>query len=126
MTVYLFLNWYTVTRFNFNSGKLTLLSYIDFEKSPLPDLKQRIKINLRTQQINFFDYGDRYSYQPLYLKSKFIRDDFLNYKKQIKFDKKSVDLNLFDFSGFDPSKSEFHEEIMTIGYTIQRYHIIKN
>jgi len=112
-------------KIHFHSGKLTLLSYIDFEKSPLPDLKQRIKINLRTQQIEFFDYGDRYPYQPLYLKSKFIRDDFPNYKKQVAFDQQLIELNLFDFSGFGPGKSEFQEFITALGFKIQRYQIIK-
>jgi DNA phosphorothioation-associated putative methyltransferase len=110
-------------KIHFHSGKLTLLSYIEFGKSPLPDLKQRIKINLRTQQINFFDYGDRYPYQPLYLKSKYIRDDFLNYKKQVKFDKKLESLNLFDLSGFGPSNDQFNEILMKNNVWIKNFQI---
>lgn len=113
-----------LVKIHFHSGKLTLLSYVDFEKSPLPDLKQRIKINLRTQQISFFDYGDRYPYQPLYLKSKFIRDDFLNYMKQVKFDDKLIDLKLFDLSGFGPSKEELNDILVGNNVSIKNFRLI--
>jgi DNA phosphorothioation-associated putative methyltransferase len=111
-------------KIHFNSGKLTLLSYIDFKKSPLPDLKQRIKINLKTQQISFFDYGDRYPYQPLYLKSNFIRDSFTNYKKQMKFDEKLVDKKLFDLCGFGPPKEIFNEVLLKEQLEVKNWEIV--
>jgi hypothetical protein len=37
------------------SGKLTLLRYENFDLSPLPRLRERIKVNLRRQVIEFFD-----------------------------------------------------------------------
>jgi hypothetical protein len=39
------------------SGKLTLLFYDDFDSSPLPRLRERIKINMREQKIDFFQYS---------------------------------------------------------------------
>ena len=45
-----------LVKIHLQSGKLTLLKYEDYDASPLPKLKQRIKIRLRDQDIEFFDY----------------------------------------------------------------------
>jgi DNA phosphorothioation-associated putative methyltransferase len=46
-----------LVKIHIRSGKLTLLSYADFEDSPLPRLVERIKIKMADQDIEFFDYG---------------------------------------------------------------------
>jgi hypothetical protein len=38
------------------SGKVTFLGYDDFEGKPLPQLKNRIKVNLRTRWVQVFDH----------------------------------------------------------------------
>ncbi|MCX6924575.1 MAG: DNA phosphorothioation-associated putative methyltransferase [Verrucomicrobia bacterium] len=39
------------------SGKVTFLVYDDFEGKPLPKLRQRIKVNLRTRWVQVFDHS---------------------------------------------------------------------
>jgi DNA phosphorothioation-associated putative methyltransferase len=39
------------------SGKVTFLLYDDFENKPLPELRQRIKVNLRTRWVQVFDHS---------------------------------------------------------------------
>jgi hypothetical protein len=56
-----------LVKIHLQSGKLTLLKYEDYDTSPLPTLKQRIKIRLRDQDVEFFDYGGEYSSQYLYM-----------------------------------------------------------
>ena len=53
------------------SGKVSLLVYDDFEKD-VPLLKERIKIKLREQEIDFFDYCGEYEPQPLCDKEMFV------------------------------------------------------
>ena len=53
-------------------------------KKPLPILQERIKIKLRNQEIDFFDYTDKQ--QLLYLKSRYIPENFPNYMEQKNFD----------------------------------------
>lgn len=89
------------------SGKVTLLCYDDFWGKPLPLLTQRVKIKLREQDIDFFDYGDEYPPQPLYLKGVLMKDYMPNYSKQKTFDKRLQSFNWLDLSGFGPSKDEF-------------------
>lgn len=53
------------------SGKVTLLIYDDFSKN-VPLLTERIKIKLREQDVDYFDYIGEYQPQPLLNKSVFI------------------------------------------------------
>ena len=53
------------------SGKVTLLGYKDWE-SKTPLLTERIKIKMRDQDIDFFDYVGRFEPQPLSNKIKYL------------------------------------------------------
>jgi DNA phosphorothioation-associated putative methyltransferase len=53
------------------SGKVSFMIYDDWNKE-VPLLKERIKIKLREQDIDFFDYVDEYEPQPLANKQHYI------------------------------------------------------
>jgi len=108
------------------SGKVTLMKYDDFQGKPIPELTERIKIKLREQDIDFFDYVGEYQPQPLYFKSCYIPQDFPNYKLQRKFDGQLSNLNLFDFTGFGPKKDEFNKIIAAAGWRIIGYNLLSN
>ena len=55
------------------SGKVSLMAYDDWEKEQ-PLLKERIKIKLRDQDIDFFDYYGPYEPPPLEDKQAFIEN----------------------------------------------------
>jgi len=75
-------------KIHFHSGKVSFMGYENFYDSPLPLLKERIKVKLAQQTVDFFDYVDEYSPQPLFFKSHYITEIFPNYSKQCSFDKK--------------------------------------
>lgn len=52
------------------SGKVTFLVYDDFEGKALPELRQRIKVNLRTRWVQVFDHSAEG--QLLYFKERFV------------------------------------------------------
>jgi len=54
------------------SGKVSLMVYDDWSKEE-PLLTERIKIKLREQEIDFFDYVGEYQPQPLFNKSSFTK-----------------------------------------------------
>jgi DNA phosphorothioation-associated putative methyltransferase len=89
------------------SGKVSLMRYDDFEGKPLPLLFERMKINLRNQEIDFFKYGGKYKFQTLYFKSIYLNEDFSNYKKQSSFDSRLSKFSWLDSSGFGPTLEEF-------------------
>lgn len=53
------------------SGKVSILRYDDWNKN-VPLLVERIKIKMRDQDVDFFDYGDRFEPPPLPNKHQFL------------------------------------------------------
>ncbi len=69
------------------SGKLTLLEYDNFETSPIPLLRKRIKVNLRKLDYDLFEYGSQeYPQTPLYFKSRYMHEEMDGYAQQVDFD----------------------------------------
>lgn len=108
-------------KIHMRSGKVSLMRYDDFENKPVPELVERVKIKLREQDIDFFDYTGEYVPQPLYLKSRIVPHDFPNFDKQLDFDEALVNLDLFDFSGFGPSRDEFYTVLASNQYMIKEF-----
>ena len=93
-------------KIHMGSGKVSLMVYDDFSK-PLPFLKQRIKIRLRDQQIDWFDYGGEFQPQPLYLKSLYMAPDEPGYAEQVAFDQRVAKLPGIYLTDHGPTYSEF-------------------
>jgi DNA phosphorothioation-associated putative methyltransferase len=98
-------------KIHIQSSKISLMKYDDFDSKPIPELKQRIKIKLKEQQIDIFKYGEEFETQPLYLKSRYLSPNYKFYDKQNAFDNELIELNLFDFEGYGPLKEEFIKKI---------------
>jgi DNA phosphorothioation-associated putative methyltransferase len=79
-----------LVKIHITSGKVTLLGYEKFEDSPLPQLKERIKIKMADQDVDFFDYVEE-ARRPLLLdKIEYIDESFEDYKKQKAFNKRLI------------------------------------
>ena len=63
---------------HFHSGKVSFMIYDDFSKAE-PMLIERVKINLRTQRVEYFDYVPP-EYMPVALDNK---SDYIESKKSI-------------------------------------------
>jgi DNA phosphorothioation-associated putative methyltransferase len=100
-----------LVKIHIQSGKVSLMRYDDFVNKPLPQLLERIKIKLREQQIDFFDYTTQPKIQLLYLKTRFIPPDFPFYNEQQTFDQQLQSLTQFDFAGFGPPPEKLLEAI---------------
>jgi hypothetical protein len=97
------------------------MKYDDFEGKPIPEMIHRVKINLREQEIDVFDYSGPYAPHPLYFKSQLILKDFRNYAAQVAFDRKLADLGCLDFAGYGPSRDELHAALSHLGLIIQGF-----
>ena len=76
-----------LVKIHITSGKVTLLGYEGFDDSPLPQLKERVKIKMAVQDVDFFDYIVE-SRRPVLLdKVEYMDDNFEDYKKQKAFNK---------------------------------------
>lgn len=70
-----------------DSGKLTFMEYDDFDTNPLPTLRRRIKVNVRRQDYDVFEYGSlQYPKPLLYFKSRYLHEDYTGYAEQFEFD----------------------------------------
>jgi len=107
------------------SGKVTLLKYEGFKTEALPRLRERIKIKLRQQDIDFFEYGDEYPVQFLYLKSRYMAPDQPGYERQKVFDDALTGLGLFDFSDLGPSKDDFVRGLAEAGVRIRGFDVVR-
>ena len=73
-----------IVKIHLQSSKLTLLHFDKYHEAPLPRLRERIKIDLRNQAIDFFEYRNDLPWQLLYMKSRYMARDQRGYKKQVK------------------------------------------
>ncbi|MGD7035661.1 DNA phosphorothioation-associated putative methyltransferase [Methylotuvimicrobium buryatense] len=108
------------------TGKLSLMRYDDFTGQPLPRLLERVKINLREQTFDLFQYGEEFEPTYLYLKSRYINEEFPNYAQQLNFDEQLQALNLFDLSRYGPKPDEFRETLAKLRWEIDDFELIRS
>lgn len=75
-----------VVKLHRSSGKVTFLVYDDFDGKPLPELRQRIKVNLRTRWVQVFDHSAEG--QILYFKERLVGPDYPGRENMEKFSTK--------------------------------------
>ena len=107
-----------------STGKLTLQIYDNFSKT-LPEIKHRVKIDMRAQSVRVFDYQgeDR---QYLYMKSLYMPDSFDDFSAQSKFDRLLQRLDVFDFSNYGPSANYFDETLRGLGWFVDGLELRKD
>jgi DNA phosphorothioation-associated putative methyltransferase len=96
-----------LVKIHITSGKLTLMEFDDFDSSPLPLLRRRIKVNVRKQDYDLFDYGSAAHPKPvLYRKSRYLHEDYSGYAEQFAFDEALAATGILDESEFGPTFEE--------------------
>ena len=103
------------------SGKLSLMSFDDFEGSPLPRMTERVKVRLREQRVELYEYGPQYEPPFLYMKSRYIPEDFPGYEAQLAFDRALDGLHLFDFTGHGPSPADLEDGLAAARMTVDGF-----
>lgn len=110
-------------KIHMNSGKLSLQFYENFV-DPLPVLQRRIKIDMRSQRVQIFDYNDE-DRQYLFMKSLYLPEDFDDFDRQSKFDVKISKLDKFRFTAYGPKASEFERFLIEQGLSISDFELIE-
>ena len=113
-----------IVKIHLQSSKLTLLYFDRYHESPLPRLRERIKIDLRNQAIDFFEYGSQLPWQLLFMKSRYMARDQRGYTKQMKFDAQLEGLRGLDFTRFGPSAGELVQCLRTSRLRIDGFKIV--
>lgn len=76
-----------LVKIHIGSGKLTLMEFGEFDGVAVPLLRRRIKVNVRRQDYDVFEYGsEAFPLAPLYWKSRYLHEDYPGYAEQLAFD----------------------------------------
>jgi DNA phosphorothioation-associated putative methyltransferase len=113
-------------KIHMRSGKLTLMKFDDFLGKPLPRMIQRVKLNLRTQDLVIFDYSGIYEPPYLYRKSRFINEELANFSEQVAFEDTLDAAGLMEFTGYGPNASEFDRMLEERRYAINGYQLVRS
>ncbi|WP_298771783.1 DNA phosphorothioation-associated putative methyltransferase [uncultured Shewanella sp.] len=85
-----------LVKIHITSGKVSFMGYDNFDTTPLPVLRERIKVKMWQLDVDFFDYIDAERRPPLVYKSQYLNEDFSDNKKQSSFDKRLYKEGIFE------------------------------
>ncbi|GIU15810.1 MULTISPECIES: DNA phosphorothioation-associated putative methyltransferase [unclassified Shewanella] len=114
-----------IVKIHITSGKVSFMGYDNFDTSPLPALRERIKVKMWQLDVDFFDYVDEHARPPLINKHLLLASNDETYKKQLSFDKRLGKLlGLNEHDNVFMSKCEFDSKLLMlnkkiIGFTIK-------
>lgn len=108
------------------SGKLSLMRYDDFQHQALPRLLERVKINLREQIFDLYQYGEDFEPTNLYLKSRYINEEAPHYAEQLNFNEQLQALKLFDLSGYGPKPDHFRAILGQARWVIDGFNLVRS
>lgn len=111
-----------VIKLHKTSGKVTFLGYDDFDGKPLPELRHRIKVNLRTRWVQVFDHSA--DGQLLYFKERFLGANHPHKAEMEAFSAKVRKLGISDAVLMGPTKTEFAHLLTESGFN-QKLHKLR-
>lgn len=84
------------------SGKLSVMTYDDYDCAAIPMLFERVKIDIARRNVRYFQYGREFPPQPLYLRSRHMDPRRPTFDAQCEFDRQLAALDGVDWSGLGP------------------------
>ncbi|WP_041795168.1 DNA phosphorothioation-associated putative methyltransferase [Pararhodospirillum photometricum] len=108
-----------VIKIHIHSGKVTVIRCDDFSL-PLPRVVERVKVNLRHQEVRVFSYGQESGYEPpvMFLKARVMNEEMPGYAEQLEFDERLGEIMPVDENGHGPSMEEVSSKIRLGGLKV--------
>ena len=114
-------------KIHITSGKLTLMEFDEFDSSPLPLLRRRIKVNVRKQDYDLFNYGTAAHPKPLlYRKSRYLHEDYPGYAEQLAFDDAFAATGILGESEFGPTSAELAQSLELQRMTVSGMRLMRS
>ncbi len=114
-------------KIHISSGKLSLMEFDDFDNSPLPKLRKRVKINLRKLDYSIFDYGSVEHPTPLlYFKSRFLHEEHPGFAEQLAFDDLLTRSGCVGDGNFGPPADDFVHLLASKRLEIQGMRLVRS
>ena len=108
------------------SGKVTLMSFEDFATSPLPRMVQRVKVDLRDQEVHVFDYGNEFEPPYLYWKSRYINEETEGYADQLSFDEQLASLGVVPDGQYGPAPNVLQAQLRQKRLEIRGFELVRS
>lgn len=115
-----------LVKIHIGSGKLSLMRYDNFDGLALPRMVERVKINLRELDIDYFTYGEGFESPNLYHKSRYINEECEGYPEQVAFDEALDGLSLGDWSGYGPAPAEFDALLVRRRWVVDGHALVRD
>lgn len=95
-----------LVKVHIGSGKLTLMEFEDFDQTPTPLLRRRIKVQVRRLNYEVFEYGSTAYPKPvLYRKSRYLNEAYPGYAEQLAFDEELERLGIPEADDYGPLRN---------------------
>jgi len=115
-----------LVKIHITSGKVSFMGYDNFDTSPLPTLRERIKVKMWQLDVDFFDYVDEFNRPPLINKHQFLEKLDDNYKKQFSFDKRLQKEEIFEIYARPANLSFITSSLKEKGLKVRGYRFYKS
>lgn len=116
---------FDLVKVHINSGKVSLMSYDDFVGKPLPLLQRRVKVRLRDQALDVFDYDERHPPSVLFRKSRYINEEFAHFADQVAFEEALESLRVFNLDDYGPSEVVFQARLAARRYVLEGFRLTR-
>jgi DNA phosphorothioation-associated putative methyltransferase len=115
-----------LVKLHVGTGKVTLMAFDDFTECPLPRMRERVKVDLREQDLQVFEYGEKFPEPYLYRKSRCINEEFPNYPEQQAFDEQLEALGVLGESAYGPSPAELEAALEAKRWAIDGFRLVRS
>ncbi len=107
-----------LTKIHLHSGKLTFTYYEDFEEAPFPELRMRIKVDLRKLFVTIFESAPGSGRQLLFFKERYLGKDHPNRRMMKTISRRLEALGITQANvGHGVGKGDFEEALSKAGLT---------
>lgn len=107
------------------SGKMSYLAYPDFEKDPHPALLRSVKLNLRSRELNCFDYANSDNPPILHRKEAFLEPDHPSFKKFARLTKQEEDCGLLTDSATIGTRDGWECRLASEGFMLRGHRLMR-
>ena len=107
------------------SGKISYLAYPDFETDPHPALATCVKLNMRSRQIDFYDYRPSENPPVLHRKETFLAPTYKLFAKFDRLTKQEKQHGLLDDSATIGTRNGWQARLLERGFRLAGHRVVR-
>lgn len=107
------------------SGKVSYLVYPDFEKAPHPGLTRSVKLNMRTRQLECYEFGQNGNPPIIHRKESFLHEGHPLREKFAKLTAQEEKAGLFEETSTIGTKDGWEVRLGEKGYALRGHRLVK-